>query len=175
MGRNRNPIVFTFLICAIALTPIYPVTMARAEGQSQSPIETKQDSAPQSVIIDTDIGGDIDDAYAVGLALQSPELHILGIMTEFENTVLIARLAARFLQETGHPNIPVQNGYPRTARYQVRLDMPNADRRAKLIQMLPTFFFSRSVYTPVRSLSLLLALKRISEPRSTEISRHFVS
>jgi purine nucleosidase len=113
MGRNRNPIVFTFLICAIALTPIYPVTMARAEGQSQSPIETKQDSAPQSVIIDTDIGGDIDDAYAVGLALQSPELHILGIMTEFENTVLIARLAARFLQETGHPNIPVAAGTPK--------------------------------------------------------------
>jgi hypothetical protein len=29
------------------------------------------------VIIDTDIGDDIDDAFAVDLALTSPELHIL--------------------------------------------------------------------------------------------------
>lgn len=50
-----------------------------AQGQSK-PTEM---SAPgtQLVVIDTDIGDDVDDAYAVGLALQSPELKILGITT----------------------------------------------------------------------------------------------
>jgi purine nucleosidase len=68
---------------------------------------------PQSVIIDTDIGGDIDDVYAVALALHSRELNVLGIMTEFENTELEARLTSRFLKETGHADIPVAVGTPK--------------------------------------------------------------
>ena len=39
--------------------------------------------APQLVIIDTDIGDDIDDAFALALALRSPELRILGVTTAF--------------------------------------------------------------------------------------------
>ena len=31
------------------------------------------------LLIDTDIGGDVDDALALGLALNSPELEIVGI------------------------------------------------------------------------------------------------
>ena len=71
--------------------------------------------APELVIIDTDIGDDIDDAFAIGLALQSPELKILGITTAWGNTQLRARLARRFLRETGHADIPVavgQEKYP---------------------------------------------------------------
>jgi len=45
--------------------------------------------------IDTDIGTDIDDAFAVGLALQSPELKILGI-SRLGDTHLRARLLTRF-------------------------------------------------------------------------------
>jgi hypothetical protein len=62
----------------------------------KSPAQAKDVSPLQSVIIDTDIGGDIDDVYAVSLALQSRELKVLGIMTEFEETLLEARLASRF-------------------------------------------------------------------------------
>jgi purine nucleosidase len=99
-------------LCCV-LIAMSVATLARAEGQSRSTIETKHDSAPESVIIDTDIGGDIDDVYAVGLALQSPELHILGIMTEFVDTTLEARLTSRFLNETGHSAIPVVAGVPK--------------------------------------------------------------
>jgi len=73
----------------------------------------------QLVIIDTDIGDDVDDAYAVGLALQSPELRILGITTAFGNTPLRARLLARLLEETGRTEIPVAVGiekYPANAK-----------------------------------------------------------
>ena len=64
----------------------------------------------EKVIIDTDIGDDIDDAFAVGLALQSPELQILGITTTFGDTEERAKLLDRFLRETGHENIPVAAG-----------------------------------------------------------------
>ncbi|MGA8727711.1 MAG: nucleoside hydrolase [Terracidiphilus sp.] len=65
---------------------------------------------PQLVIIDTDIGDDIDDAFAVGLALRSPELKILGVTTAFGNTELRARLVDRYLAAVGRSDIPVEAG-----------------------------------------------------------------
>lgn len=65
---------------------------------------------PELLIIDTDIGDDIDDAFAIALALQSPEVKILGITTAWGDTPLRARLATRFLRETGNANIPVAAG-----------------------------------------------------------------
>ena len=35
------------------------------------------------IILDTDIGDDIDDAFALALALKSPEIEILGVTTVF--------------------------------------------------------------------------------------------
>jgi purine nucleosidase len=66
----------------------------------------------QKVIIDTDIGDDIDDAYAVTLALHSPEFEILGLTTAWGDTALRARLAARLLAADGAKNIPVAPGVP---------------------------------------------------------------
>src|SRR5271167_4900341 len=60
--------------------------------------QTASSGQPQLVIIDTDIGDDIDDAFAVGLALASPELQILGFTTAWGNTPLRARLMERFLE-----------------------------------------------------------------------------
>jgi purine nucleosidase len=56
------------------------------------------DAAPQKVIIDTDIGDDVDDAFAVGLALQSAEFKIVGITTAWGDTKLRARLLDRLLK-----------------------------------------------------------------------------
>ncbi len=67
---------------------------------------------PQLVIIDTDIGDDIDDAFALAVALRSPELKILGITTEFGPTELRARLVDRYLTAVGRTNIPVAAGIP---------------------------------------------------------------
>ena len=64
----------------------------------------------QLVIIDSDIGDDIDDAFAIGLALQSPEFKLLGITTAFGDTKLRAQLAVRLLAATGHQAIPVVAG-----------------------------------------------------------------
>lgn len=62
------------------------------------------------IILDTDIGDDVDDAFALGLALASPELKILGVTTAWGDTRLRARLVDRFLGETGHADIPVGVG-----------------------------------------------------------------
>jgi len=69
-------------------------------------------STPEQIIIDTDIGDDVDDAFAVALALRSPELQILGITTTFGDTETRAKLADRLLGETGHSDIPVAAGTP---------------------------------------------------------------
>ena len=76
-----------------------------AHGQT-----AKTDAAPQLAIIDTDIGDDIDDAFAVALALRSPELHILGITTAFGDTELRAQLLDRYLGAIGRADIPVAAG-----------------------------------------------------------------
>src|SRR6476660_1942671 len=69
---------------------------------------------PEKIIIDTDIGDDIDDAFAVALALRSPELQILGISTTFGDTETRAKLLDRLLGEVGRSDIPVAVGTPTT-------------------------------------------------------------
>jgi inosine-uridine nucleoside N-ribohydrolase len=69
------------------------------------------------VVIDTDIGDDIDDAYAVALAVRSPELHILGIATAFGDTALRAHVTARLLDALDHPEIPIYIGVNSTRHF----------------------------------------------------------
>ncbi len=68
---------------------------------------------PAKVILDTDIGDDIDDAYALALLLNSPEVKIMGVTTAFGDTQLRARLVSEMLKATGHQAIPVYAG-PKT-------------------------------------------------------------
>lgn len=64
----------------------------------------------QKVIIDTDIGDDVDDAFALALAVKSPEMQILGVTSTFGDTEARARIADRFLGEVGRGEIPVLAG-----------------------------------------------------------------
>jgi len=66
--------------------------------------------AQEKVIIDTDIGDDVDDAFALALAVKSPELQVLGITTTFAETEVRARIVDRFLGEVGKSDIPVLAG-----------------------------------------------------------------
>jgi len=65
---------------------------------------------PQKIIIDTDIGDDVDDAFALALAVKSPELQVLGVMTGFGDTEGRAKIAERLLGEVGRDEIPVLAG-----------------------------------------------------------------
>ena len=63
------------------------------------------------VIIDTDIGDDIDDALALALALSSKELELLGVTTVYRNVKLRAMLASKLLKLYGRGDIPVAMGF----------------------------------------------------------------
>jgi len=60
-------------------------------------------AAPSKVpiILDTDIGTDIDDAFALALVVNSPELELLGVTTVAGDTQARARPAAKLLWEAG--------------------------------------------------------------------------
>ena len=66
----------------------------------------------EKIIIDTDIGDDIDDAFAVALALSSPEFEVLGFSASFGDTQTRAKMLDRMLGELGHSDIPVAMGAP---------------------------------------------------------------
>ena len=91
----------SFILIALSLAPLL-------QAQTANKVH-----APERVILDTDIGDDIDDAYALALLLKSPEVKIIGITTAFGNTQLRARLVSEMLQQTGEGSIPVYAG-PRT-------------------------------------------------------------
>ncbi len=64
------------------------------------------------ILLDTDIGTDIDDAFALALILNSPELDLVAVTTVSGDTRARARLAAKLLSEAGRTNVPVAAGEP---------------------------------------------------------------
>ena len=62
------------------------------------------------IIIDTDIGDDIDDAFALQLALNTPELEILGVTTAFRNAYKRGKIVAALLAANKRRDIPVYAG-----------------------------------------------------------------
>ncbi len=62
------------------------------------------------VLLDTDIGDDIDDALALALVLRSSEIELIGVTTVFGDTCLRARLAKHILQVFERNEIPVAAG-----------------------------------------------------------------
>jgi inosine-uridine nucleoside N-ribohydrolase len=96
-------------VCAL----VYGVSCGSPMGtanSSSSDSEAAAADSPQLAILDTDIGDDIDDAFALALVLRSPEIKLLGITTEFGDTELRARLVDRYLTAAGRTDIPVATG-----------------------------------------------------------------
>lgn len=65
--------------------------------------------AQHRIILDTDIGSDVDDALALALIFGSPEAELLGVTTVYGDTLLRARLAKRFGKLSGR-DIAVYQG-----------------------------------------------------------------
>jgi inosine-uridine nucleoside N-ribohydrolase len=64
------------------------------------------------IIFDSDIGGDIDDTWALLMALHCPELDVRLMATDAGNGTGRARLAAKFLEVCGRTDVPVGVGIP---------------------------------------------------------------
>ncbi len=98
--------IFAGAFAALALLAAAPHIPAQAPAAD-----------PQLVILDTDIGDDIDDAFALALILRSPEIHLLGIQTAYGDTELRAQLVDRYLAAVGRTGIPVLAGVPGKASH----------------------------------------------------------
>jgi inosine-uridine nucleoside N-ribohydrolase len=65
---------------------------------------------PIPVVLDTDIGSDIDDTWALAQLLRRPELDLKLVLCGTANTTYRARVAARFLEVSGRTDVPVGVG-----------------------------------------------------------------
>ena len=61
------------------------------------------------VIYDSDIGDDIDDTWALGFLLQSPELDVKLVVGDQGKPIYRAKLFAKFLESTGHADIGIRS------------------------------------------------------------------
>ena len=63
-------------------------------------------------VLDTDIGHDVDDVWALAFLLRCPELDVKLITTSTGDTVYRARLVAKILELMGCTHIPIGIGIP---------------------------------------------------------------
>ncbi|MBM4091106.1 MAG: nucleoside hydrolase [Planctomycetes bacterium] len=62
------------------------------------------------VIFDTDIGGDIDDTWALAMLLKCPEFEIKLVAADSGNAIYRARLMAKLLEVAGRTDVPIAVG-----------------------------------------------------------------
>lgn len=79
---------------------------------------------PAPVIFDTDIGTDIDDAYALVALIRRPELELLGVTTVSSDAAARARLAAKLLHVAGTKwaRVPVYAGISTATQYMKQVE-----------------------------------------------------
>lgn len=77
---------------------------------AEAPASQTASDRPIPVVFDTDIGGDIDDTWALAFLLASPELDLKLVVTAVENTPEKARIVARLLERAGRTDVPVGIG-----------------------------------------------------------------
>lgn len=61
------------------------------------------------IIFDTDIGDDIDDAFALYMLLNTPQIEIIGITTVYKNTLMRGKIA-KYIVNLFNKKIPVHVG-----------------------------------------------------------------
>ncbi len=62
------------------------------------------------VILDTDIGTDVDDALALGVLLGSPEVELVGVTCVYGDVGLRVRMVRKLLRLAGRAEVPVYAG-----------------------------------------------------------------
>ncbi len=91
------------LVLSAALVAGVAIPASAAEPKPAKP-------APIPVILDTDIGDDIDDTWALGLLLRSPELDLKLVVGDRGAAQYRARLLAKLLERAGRSDVPVGVG-----------------------------------------------------------------
>src|SRR5687768_3927700 len=98
-SRLQRVLLFSTLILTVSN---YGTVHAAANEPGNGPT--------QKVIFDTDIGDDIDDAYALVQVASAPNVQLLGVTTAFGQTGERAVLAAKLLHVMGRDDVSVYAG-----------------------------------------------------------------
>jgi purine nucleosidase len=75
-----------------------------------SPLAAQQAPVRVPILIDTDLGSAVDDAFALGLALASTEVELAGVTTVGEAAEDRAWMVCRLLTHAGRSDVPVAFG-----------------------------------------------------------------
>jgi len=134
---------------------------------------------PIPILFDTDIGDDIDDAIALALALQSPELDVRGVTTVFGEVEKRTRLAWKELGLYNRHDIPLATGardpfldapvFQKARQFEVLRDSdapPESARRRAAEFIIETLLTSKDkiMLVPVGPLTNIALALRL-EPR----------
>ncbi|OAE21743.1 hypothetical protein AXG93_1618s1080 [Marchantia polymorpha subsp. ruderalis] len=164
------PVFVDAVVCTVAwpglksehLLVLLKVSPSRNSMPQVSMPEESMVRAPKKIIIDTDPG--IDDAMAILLAFESPELDIIGITTTFGNvrTTMATNNALHLCELGGRDDIPVSQGLETSLRGQLKNRIadfvhgqdglgnthPPAPKRSAIAQSAPDFFRQKSKEYP---------------------------
>ncbi len=88
----------------------------------------------RKVILDTDIGTDVDDAFALALAAVSTEIALIGVTTCCGDTMLRAKIARKLLHLLKRDDIPVAAGTSLPLMRYPRQTMHGHEGKAILVE-----------------------------------------
>ena len=103
-ARSPAPSHLSALALGLALVSLSACARAAAPAEKPSASDARKEAAmPKKipVILDTDIGDDIDDTWALVMLLKSPELDLKLVVTDFGKAPYRAKIAARILETAG--------------------------------------------------------------------------
>jgi inosine-uridine nucleoside N-ribohydrolase len=112
--KNSSCLALILAVGLTAATIPFALGQTTTSGTAPHALSNAPHGA-ETIILDTDIGDDIDDAFALSLVWSSPEFDLLGITTAYGDTDLRAQLVDRFLEancDGGAGGIPVVPGVP---------------------------------------------------------------
>ncbi|MGE3808664.1 MAG: nucleoside hydrolase [Gemmataceae bacterium] len=85
------------------------------------------------IILDLDIGTDIDDTFALAFALHCPEIELVGVTSVSGDTLARAKMCCRMLVAAGRKDIPVAVGGPPQPPQDLRGEQIQYVRHAAVI------------------------------------------
>ena len=145
MGRFHRKAIWSFLsvLAWILATP------SSAQMSSDAQISV------QKVILDTDIGSDVDDAYALTLLATLREAKILGVTTVSGPTEERAQVAAKLLTKLGRYEVPVYAGRRTGGRLNRQYEWARGFRSASLKNVSAVEFLHKQIQRAPGEITLI--------------------
>jgi inosine-uridine nucleoside N-ribohydrolase len=109
MRNHLTPVLHAPFPIIAGLALLFAASLAGINGRAAG-AGNRQSTHRIPVILDSDIGDDIDDTWALGFLLQSPELDVKLIVGDQGKPLYRARLIAKFLEAASRTDIPIGIG-----------------------------------------------------------------